>query len=362
MTVSRNIMYVMGAAAAVLCLFSCKKDESSETLPSLGGSVRFEVDAYVDMNEWTADDAAGVTSDTPGTITVNPTGIYHPEGGDFGYYCRASWKEKNDTITDGKPVVLILPKDSIGTFTVSCTAYASGYYSSSSTAYVTTVRPDLTLIDIKSGYTGNYGEPVNDSRNGISYGTVQAGNYWWFTQNLAYDGSDTDKKIGIPYEGCEAMSDVFGRYYTYEEALTACPDGWELPDKDAWLDLANALRDGEEAFSEDDAFSNFPEIAGKMMVEAKFNSKDNEMWRYTGIKITNSSGLSVIPCGFANISPSGGLFHDSANKYAAFWVGGADPGDENAFIRMIYFGSADLEISSVPKTSFAASVRCVKSL
>ena len=45
MTVSGNIMYVMGAAAAVLCLFSCKKDESSETLPSLGGSVRFEVDA-----------------------------------------------------------------------------------------------------------------------------------------------------------------------------------------------------------------------------------------------------------------------------------------------------------------------------
>ena len=112
-----------------------------------------------------------------------------------------------------------------------------------------------------------------------------------------------------------------------------------------------------------------------MMVDAKFNSKDNVMWEYwPDVRITNSSGLSMIPCGFANIyedddDPAGafGVF-STVNQFAAFWTGtgnedyatGDEPGYSQAYFRYMDWNTPLLRIGTAPVSSFATTVRCVR--
>jgi len=69
----------------------------------------------------------------------------------------------------------------------------------------------------------NFDVPIKDDRN-------------WFAKQInfgVYDGSwfcDDDKKNGKKY----------GRLYTWDAALKACPDGWHLPSDEEWKNLAAA--------------------------------------------------------------------------------------------------------------------------
>ncbi len=356
MNIGRNIRTVIAAALAIFAAAACKKDdEDEEVLPSLSGQLRFEAESYISKGA---------------ELTMTPSGVTHPEGKGLGYYWSVSpLTEKNDTTkyeTDDPSVTGTFSyefPDSLGTFKVTCSAFASGYYSTSSSKYVTTVDPDESLIDMELGYEGEYGS-MTDDRDGRTYRTVQAGNLEWLAENLAYAGTE-DEPCGLPYYNAEAMSDVFGRYYTWNEAMEACPDGWHLPSEEDWLDLGKALSDSEDAESLE-IYKGFPDITGKMMVDAKFNSEDNEMWEYwPDVKITNESGLSVIPCGFANVSESVsgpvGTF-ETAYMFAAFWTSTENPQNpsEQAIVRYIYWDAPILQTDNTPKTSFATTVRCVK--
>ena len=257
MIIGRRFLKILMISAAVAAAFACKKDdEEEEALPSLGGMVKFSLDPYMEVNS---------------TFRVEPSGIYHPEGKGFGYYCKASWKESNDTIklenSDSfieEKMLFTFPEDSVGTFTISCTAFASGYYSTSVSRYVTTVSRERSLIDTLLGYdaTAYPAGEVIDNRDGEgrTYRTVRIGNAEWFAENLAYKGLDhasgdnQGKAVfGIPYQNCEAMSDIFGRYYTWKEAMgldedgnpsgvKLCPDGWTVPTDEDWKNLAAELQ------------------------------------------------------------------------------------------------------------------------
>lgn len=371
MIIGRRFLKILMISAAVAAAFACKKDDGEEeALPSLGGMVKFSLDPYMEVNS---------------TFRVEPSGIYHPEGKGFGYYCKASWKESNDTIklenSDSfieEKMLFTFPEDSVGTFTISCTAFASGYYSTSVSRYVTTVSRESSLIDTLLGYdaTAYPAGEVIDNRDGEgrTYRTVRIGNAEWFAENLAYKGLDhasgdnQGKAVfGIPYQNCEAMSDIFGRYYTWNEAMgldkdgnpsgvKLCPDGWTVPTDEDWKNLAAELADDPSVM---EAGKIFPGIAGKIMVEAKFNSEDNEMWEYwPAVKITNETGMSVIPCGFANISGTAGSF-ESAMTFAAFWTA-TEKDTDQAYIRYINCYEPDIFITSSPKVSFGAPVRCIK--
>lgn len=78
----------------------------------------------------------------------------------------------------------------------------------------------FTTSDGGGGTTGTFTDP----RDGQTYATVEIGNQTWFAQNLNYETSNSWTYIDDPANG-----DIYGRLYTWEAALNACPSGWHLP-------------------------------------------------------------------------------------------------------------------------------------
>ncbi len=85
--------------------------------------------------------------------------------------------------------------------------------------------------------SGNYiGESgiFEDKRDGKTYKWIRVENFIWMSDNLNYhteEGSwcvNTDCKEG-------------GRYYNFQTALRACPDGWHLPSNTEWEILEKNL-------------------------------------------------------------------------------------------------------------------------
>ena len=98
-------------------------------------------------------------------------------------------------------------------------------------------------------------------------------------------------------------------------------------------------------------------IAPQLMLDATFNYEQTTLWTYwKGMDISNKSGLSVLPTGWANLAT--GQF-SGVKEYAVFWT--ADSySDSDAYCRVIYERSQDVSIDHHDKESFGASVRCVK--
>lgn len=360
----KHICSTFVITTAVLAAISCKKDEDSETKPSLTGLLRFK-----GLPEYIA----------PGSeYDVTPAGISHPEKKPVGYFWKQTPRtfdymaDKNDTSKNENGSARLKFKDSLYTCTVTCGAFADGYYNSTATAYATTVKGGATGGSVtRAGFGANYGDaakeffPVSDEIND-EYTVING--YKWKRRNLSSVDAG-DKTAGIPFRNCEDMDDVFGRYYTYDEARTACPTGWTLPDDDAWKALGQAIL--PEAQIGDHA--DIPSIAGALMADALFNAdvKNPEeekpaylMWEYwPEVDITNSTGLSVLPVGYANGEAKSFInsYIDATTAYAAF-ITGDEPEGNDIYFRYIKEGDNTLYLGKGDRRSFAASVRCVQKI
>jgi uncharacterized protein (TIGR02145 family) len=117
-----------------------------------------------------------------------------------------------------------------------------------------------------------------DERDGQEYKIFESGDgNWWMAQNLNF---------ATPGSWCYDLKDEncsdWGRLYTWEEATTACPEGWHLPDDDEWNALLNyyggvhyagkALKEGGE--------SNFNAQLSGYRDKAGFFGKINESAYY----------------------------------------------------------------------------------
>ena len=335
-------------AASIMAAVSCKKDDDSETLPSLGGAVSFNAPMFIEPGQ---------------TLKLIPSGVVHPEGEDLGYYWRVSpvmsigdtTRFDNGLAPDGSEsdgsFTYTFP-DSLGMYTVKCYAFASGYTGLSGERQVTTVKAgvngSLTNTNIKA-------TDPHITFEGQDYFYTTIGSAEWFRNNLARTTG------GAPYANAEIMTDVFGRYYNYEDALTACPEGWRLPSEEDWIALGAAL--GASA----DKYGTIKGVTPKLMADAQFNGVT--MWSYwpeVGT-LTNESNFSAIPTGFMNLgqqTEDGKYPEANSNgvyEYAAFWTSDSVDGEDSmAYYRYIVDNQPDLFISKGDKKNFGASVRCVR--
>lgn len=72
-----------------------------------------------------------------------------------------------------------------------------------------------------------------DSRDGKYYKYAYIGNTRWMAENLNYGNDSLGKCSWDDDENCSEN----GRYYTYEESRTVCPDGWRLPTENDFSEL-----------------------------------------------------------------------------------------------------------------------------
>lgn len=87
----------------------------------------------------------------------------------------------------------------------------------------------VRCVKDKDVVTGKF----KDSRDGKYYKYAYIGNTRWMAENLNY-GNDS---LGICSWDDDENCSEYGRFYTYEEARTVCPDGWRLPTENDFSEL-----------------------------------------------------------------------------------------------------------------------------
>ncbi len=343
-----NFKKLIFVSLAVLALFSCKKEEETEVLPSLNGTLKFEVENFIYPEQ---------------SLTMVPSGLTHPDGKGIGYYWKVtpgmgaadttrleSGLSPEGKTSDGRFTYFF--KDSLATYTVACTAFADGYSSSYASRSVAVVKSGL------NGSLRGTGIKAADNHisfEGVDYYYITYNGLDWMRNNLA------NKNYGAPYSNAEAVSDILGRFYSYNEALKACPEGWRLPTDQEWLELAKSINpDVKGAVGE-----TIKGIAKDFMAKVEFNFE--EMWEYwpeVG-EITNKSQLAVIPSGYANLGKKVSEKYPNAafqgiTEYATFWTKDTVDGEDMAYYRYFFCDQPDFFVSKGDKNSFGANVRCVR--
>ena len=176
------------------------------------------------------------------------------------------------------------------------------------------------LISLKCGY------PFIDNRDGQQYETVQIGDQCWMKENLNYETSNS-----WCYDNNSSNCDVYGRLYTWDASLNACPDGWHLPTDAEWCILEQEVD---------------PTI-----------TCNSTGWRGvnggTKLKQGGSSGFEALLAG--NRSTSGSFGHLGSGAY--FWS--SSESGTNAWRRSLYVSYATVSRDGSNK-SYGFSVRCIK--
>lgn len=211
--------------------------------------------------------------------------------------------------------------------------YKSDYWSPPKTQAITSSLSLLYIID-STIHIGAF----NDLRDNQTYKTIEIGNQVWMAENLNYETSDS-----WWYDNNSANGDIYGRLYTWDAALTACPTGWHLPSDDEWKQLEMAL-----GMSQTDA-----DADGWRGTDEGIKMKSTSGWSNNG-NGTNSSGFSALPGGYRSTY---GSFGDLGTS--GYWWSSSESSSSYVWGRRLKYNYDDVTRHGYLK-EYGFSVRCLK--
>lgn len=181
-----------------------------------------------------------------------------------------------------------------------------------------------------------------DERDGNEYQWVRYGNLEWMAENFRYDLRDED--YCRVYSGDSRTLDpkVYGRLYTYQGAVDACPEGWRLPTDEDWQCLEMAMGMSASDAGKKDAW------------------RGNIAKRILSIYGT-ATDFNALLAGWyfphTNMGLSGCRYY---GVYAAFWTATQDQSEANGYYYRKFFYSNDGIFRSSTAPDMGFSVRYVR--
>jgi uncharacterized protein (TIGR02145 family) len=175
-----------------------------------------------------------------------------------------------------------------------------------------------------------------DKRDEKTYVTVTIAEQTWMARNLDYLNDMTTGDSSWCYNNEPDNCGAYGRLYTWNAAMTACPAGWRLPDTADWNRLVYAAGGGD--------------VAGK-----KLKSKTGWEYSYNNGGIVNSDdyGFSALPGGDRNTD---GKF-SYVGYNGDYWTA-TESGAVYAYRRDVNYGNDNVyEDANLKELGY--SVRCV---
>ena len=218
----------------------------------------------------------------------------------------------------------------VGSFDISLTA-------TNSSGTDTEIR--INYITTHGG--GNIGS-FTDSRDGQVYDSIHIGTQTWMTTNLNYNTSASSWN----YDNDIANAEIYGRLYSWNDAMNSCPTGWHLPGDGEWKTLEKQLGMSQ---SEADLTGWRGTTEGGELKES-----GTEHWIFPNIGASNTSHLTVLPGGRFFNNNFGDL-----NSEAYFWTS-SENGSSNAVYRRISYNNSQIGRSDAGNKIYGYSVRCVK--
>lgn len=333
--------FIVVASFFALVFSSCKKEE--KTMGYMDGpmNLKCEIPSFV----------------TPGDrYEIKADGVTAPDGTAVAYYFSSTATgSKKDTVMSSSPTYVFEVPDTLGSFSFTVSAFpvesSDKYYVTTASIYFDIVKDDPengSLTDIPA-----HEDDMIYTLHGRNYNVCSIGGNEWIRANLSYIERDAAGKevFGRSYAGSPAMQNLFGAFYTWEEAQKACPEGWRLPSESDWVNLLKASGAPDSL----KPFQDSPSGAGSLMVKARFNGE--LLWLYyRGVNITDKS-ISVLPVGYA-VQDNVGWTYIGSQAYAAIWT--SDEYEGKGVYRYIYKENDNVYVGTADKSTFAASVRCIR--
>jgi uncharacterized protein (TIGR02145 family) len=178
-----------------------------------------------------------------------------------------------------------------------------------------------------------------DKRDGKQYKTIAVDTCTWMAENLKYvvPGSS------YFYPRDPVHEEVYGRLYTWESALDACPEGWHLPSDNDWFNLERHLGIPASLLT----------TRGWRTNNNPASLKSDSGWLAAGPSV-DALGFSAFPGGFRDHE---GFFFNEG-YFAYFWTS-SGAGEEDAWYRVVTHDIPHVGRFSYSK-KYAFSIRCIR--
>jgi uncharacterized protein (TIGR02145 family) len=221
--------------------------------------------------------------------------------------------------------------------------------------FSTQARLELSATEAIGGGTPCPGMPTfTDPRDGQTYNTVQIGSQCWMKENLNYQTANS-----WCYANNTANCNNYGRLYTWQAALTACPPGWHLPSDAEWTQLVDYVISQGHPNNWNDPNGTGNALKSCRQVNSPLggdcNTSEHPRWNsHSTHHGFDEFGFSALPGG---IRATDGSFYGIG--YYGYWWSSTEASSTTAWGRYMYYFYGNVRRSYYSKAS-GFSARCLR--